>query len=214
MPPKPLKPIEFLARPSASPAELRQGMPLDAWPGVTRRALSGPEREWLDTLAGMPCPDGVVWVLYGDLRLPYERSFFRQRVEWALECGKGRVGVDAAGQLVAVLPNGEHTVLTDFPTTGAARENAAPGAVGCAPLPEREPAAAAQDLTDAAGTGQGARAASRRAADVGPPVGDRSPRMQPPRPSQGGTNTGGRGLSFFPGGKGGTYASHSARDDS
>lgn len=127
-------------------------MPLDGWPGVTRRALSEAERVWLEVLEGLP-GFGFYWVEFEGMRMPYDRKYFRLRVESALECGKGRVWIGDGGELVAVLPNGEHRVLNDFPTTGAGREDVAPGAVGSAPLPEvRDPAAVARDfdLLDAA----------------------------------------------------------------
>lgn len=221
--PNRLQSIDFLTRSSASPAEFRAGMPLESWPGVTRRALSAEEQEWLAELEGMACPGGVLRVAFLGTVLPFERGYFRMRVVSALESGRGHVRRSEAGELMAVLAIGEHTVLSEtqiprseaphhhevdgprqavadirqpaeqplagtaarganFPTAGAARENVAPGAVGCAPLPEvRDPAAAARTLlgaasSEAAATGGGDEAgASGNQAPGSSPLPPRGP---------------------------------------
>lgn len=176
--------IDFLRDRAASPAAFRAGMPLEAWPGVTRRALSDAEREWLEQLEALPCP---LWVQYEGLRMPYERGYLYQRVQDALERGKGHVERDAAGQLVATLPNGRHTIL--HPGTGES-------AAGCGSAPQpviRDRAAGASLLLGAASSEAAVTGGSGEAGASG----NQAPGSSPPPPRQPLSGAAARGSHFL-----------------
>jgi len=105
--------LSFLAsRRRVSPAVLRGGMLPVGWQGVTRRALSGLELEWL---AGLPVlEDGQGgWCAVtreGEAERLWDAQMWRGLVRMYLERGGALVGWDDAGRPWAVVRGARYVV--------------------------------------------------------------------------------------------------------